>query len=141
MSDIYTLLLENPLKRFAPLFKSGMTYKTVEERDSVRKAKKKITNEIYYDAHVAVRKIYDAQRYIKKQALKFGRTQSDFCLPYNIQMDKPCLTQVKKKKMTLLMRKNKKIQNDLAALAAKADAFRAKLEAGLVVDIAEHLFN
>lgn len=116
---------------------------TVEQQ----KAKRKIYNEQYYDAHVAVRKIYDAHRYIKKQQLKLGRTVSDFCSPYNIEMEtKPVdtffePTPRKKKKMTLLQRKNKKIESELAKLDAKADAFRAKLAEGLVVDIAKHIFS
>lgn len=116
---------------------------TVEQQ----KAKRKIYNEQYYDAHVAVRKIYDAHRYKKKQALKLGMTLSDFCSPYNIQMETKSddtffePTPRKKKKMTLLQRKNKKIESELAKLDAKADAFRTKLAEGLVVDIAEHNFS
>lgn len=118
---------------------------TVEQQ----KAKRKIYNEQYYDAHVAVRKIYDAHRYKKKQALKLGMTLSDFCSPYNIQMETksddtfcPNFPKTgKKKKMTLLQRKNKKIESELAKLDAKADAFRTKLAEGLVVDIAEHNFS
>ena len=47
----------------------------------------------------------------------------------------------KKPKISLLQRKTKKIESDLAKIAAKAEAFRVKLAAGYVVEIVEHKFD
>jgi hypothetical protein len=46
-----------------------------------------------------------------------------------------------KKKIGLLRAKALKIESDNAKLAAKAEAFKAKLAAGYVVEIAEHKFD
>lgn len=47
----------------------------------------------------------------------------------------------KAKKINLCQRKTKQIKDDLAKLALKAEAFKAKLDAGYVVEVAHHPFE
>ena len=54
--------------------------------------------------------------------------------------DKPKPKREKKKPLTLLQRKTKKIDNNLAMITAKAEAFRAKLDAGYVVEITQFAY-
>ena len=58
-----------------------------------------------------------------------------------IQMDILPEINPQKKKKLLLVRKNAKIEADLAKIDAKAAAFREKLAAGFVVQIEEHKFE
>ena len=121
-------------------------YKTVEERKEINR----IRHERWYDEHIDELKEYYADRWkqgkTSKQRIAKLKTES---LMENtsvsiIQMDiLPEINPQKKKKLknTLLVRKNAKIEADLAKIDAKAAAFREKLAAGFVVQIEEHNFS
>ena len=139
--------------RFAPLFPK--VEKTVEQKKEINR----LRHERWYDAHIDELKEYYADRWRqgkttkqRRERLKNGDVkentsvsiiQMDINKPFLKSDDTFCSTfpkSGKNKKMTLLMRKNKKIVTDLAKLDAKAAAFREKLAEGLVVPIDEHLF-